>query len=196
MKNENNNLFMELLEEYKKIPNRKAYPEIDIFLHQNKDDILTAIELNISTEMIYNKIIFKTNSKISYKTLLKKLYALKNQSDETATIMDKAILKTMQEEYLLQENKEKEVTKNEIINNKIDNETRNNITNTTTNNITTSQNSNNITSDENTNIENKELTARERWKLKEQAFREKFKNGSVDIQADQPKFEWKPSGLE
>lgn len=162
MKNENNNLFMELLEEYKKIPNRKAYPEIDIFLHQNKDDILTAIELNISTEMIYNKIIFKTNSKISYKTLLKKLYALKNQSDETATIMDKAILKTMQEEYLLQENKEKEVTKNEIINNKIDNETRNNITNTTTNNITTSQNSNNITSDENTNIENKELTARER----------------------------------
>lgn len=60
--------------------NRKKYPEIDMFIYQNKEAILRALNIGVSAKIIYDSIISETNITISYKTVLKKLNNLKKLS--------------------------------------------------------------------------------------------------------------------
>lgn len=58
----------------------KKYPEIDMFILQNKETILYALQLHIPIKAIYETIVEETSMTVSYKTILKKLKKLKAES--------------------------------------------------------------------------------------------------------------------
>lgn len=58
----------------------KKYPEIDMFIFQNKETILYALQLHIPIKAIYETIVEETSMVVSYKTILKKIKKLKAES--------------------------------------------------------------------------------------------------------------------
>ena len=73
----NKKLFDKITKNSNKI---KKYPEIDMFIFQNKETILYALQLHIPIKAIYETIVEETSMTVSYKTILKKLKKLKADS--------------------------------------------------------------------------------------------------------------------
>lgn len=73
----NKTLFDKIAKNSNKI---KKYPEIDMFIFQNKETILYALQLHIPIKAIYETIVEETSMTVSYKTILKKLKKLKADS--------------------------------------------------------------------------------------------------------------------
>lgn len=73
----NKDLFQKIIDKCNK---RNYYPEIDIFIFQNEETILKALQMNVSIKTIYDIIIDESGVKVSYPTVLKKIKKLKAEN--------------------------------------------------------------------------------------------------------------------
>lgn len=73
----NKDLFQKIIDKSNK---RNYYPEIDMFIFQNEETILKALQMNVSIKTIYDIIIDESGIKVSYPTVLKKIKKLKAEN--------------------------------------------------------------------------------------------------------------------